>query len=195
MASGKHHFYYSLSVTALTIPLFFYDTSSWTQIVIGNVVGLLVTNDMDSAAITYNEQIISSLIAKFLILCGRSKGKAYKDVKIIHKIFAAITAPYGLVVVHRSFLSHFPIIGTATKTLYFYVIYYVLAKTFDIPIITLQILVPENLYSFGIWTLMDVLHYLMDGGYVIIFGKNRYTLGHTFYNLTRRLFPQGQKND
>lgn len=195
MASGKDHFKYSLGICAASVPACIIFPELASDIVLGNVLGLLVTNDMDNPSTTYNEHIIANICQYVLRIFGRKKTKAKKDVKVIYKATAAITAPYGVLIPHRSWLSHFPMFSTLTKYGYEYSIYFIITKSIDAIPLSFVELATTHEATILVMIIMDTLHYIMDGGMILFFGKQKYTLGKSFYNLTRKLFPQAERGE
>lgn len=195
MASGKTHFLSNVALSVATIPVGYVYPELIPQLVVGNLLGIFLTPDLDSPSGTYTEALISNFLAKCLTLLGRRKTKAYKDTKIINRIVVAINAPYGVLIPHRSWLSHAPVISIVTIGLYFYGLYYVVCRTLNIEIIPLESIYVNYFETLTLWAAHNVLHYFLDGGMILIFGKNVYTLTYPFYKLTTVLFPQGKGKD
>ena len=192
MASGRQQFFADLTICVVSIPLIYYEPTLFKEIVIGNLIGTLVTCDIDSEANTYNEALLSEVVRKFLILCGRRMAKVANDVKILYRLQNAFTAPYGVLCPHRSWLSHAPIASTITITGYLWLLYYLYCQIRNIEAIPLLTL--YQLYEVAFYTIAvhHFFHYVMDGGLILFFGKQVYTLTYPFYYLTTKLFPQGE---
>lgn len=189
MASGKQHFIANCAIACVTMPIAIVRPDLLSDLTYGNLFGILITPDTDNPGTTYPEQLIASLVQQVLILFGRRKSKAKKDVKILVRLNAAITAPYGVFILHRSFISHFPGISTLSLSFYCYCFLFIYWKINNQQTVGYIPLVLQYQTSFLLWTVHNTVHYLMDGGLILFFGE-RYTLGKPFYDLTRKLFPQ-----
>ncbi len=194
MASGKMHYIADVSLTIASIPIVFYYPEHLLQIVIGNVIGTLMTPDCDSENSTYNEILLANTVRTILIICGRKKAKATNDVKIIYRLQAALTAAYGVMIPHRSWLSHFPIVSTLTITYYLWLLYFVSGKVATFQTFDYMYLIQTYQIAMIVIAIHHAVHYVMDGGLILFMGKQVYTLSYPFYYLTTKLFPQG-KND
>lgn len=192
MAAGKQHFIADVGITLVSIPLAVYHPELIPEIVIGNVIGTLFSPDIDNESGTYNEILIANLVRSLLIIIGRRKSKATKDVKIIYRLQTALTAAYGVMIPHRSWLSHGPVIGSFTITYYLWLLYFVAGKVASFQTFDYFYLVETYKIASYIIIAHHILHLLMDGAMILFFGKQIYLLGYPFYYLTTKLFPQGE---
>jgi uncharacterized metal-binding protein len=151
---------------------------------VGNVLGMMLTPDMDDPGTTYPEYVVGWLFRQALWHCGvRNRGTLADAENVGKKLLAAVTAPYGVFIPHRSWLSHLPPIGTLTKVTYLYCLYYVISCVIGFEHITPRVLAstPQVWYTIFVWAVHDSVHLLDDGGMIQFNGKRQYLFGHTFY--------------
>lgn len=192
MASGKQHFVADMAINIATLPIVFLYPEYTVQYIAGTLIGTIFTPDIDNPSTTYSEMLIANVVTFTLQLLGRRKSQAKRDSKIVYRFNNALTASYGVLISHRSFLSHFPGIGTFTITLYLWALYYVYSKVVGEPYIPYDIMVMQNTIAMLLIVIHHTVHALMDGMMIIFFGKKAYVLGYPFYLLTTKLFPQGR---
>jgi uncharacterized metal-binding protein len=193
MASGKQHFIADMVICGVTLPLIYYYPQHMYEIIAANVLGTLFTPDIDDSSSTYSEFLVAKIVTKGLTIAGRRKSSANRDTKIIYRLQSALTAPYGVLISHRSWLSHAPLISTLTITFYLWLFYVVICKVFDYPSYEYLYFLQTYQIGFAIITLHHLIHTTMDGFMLIFFGRKVYLLGYPFYFLTTKLFPQGIK--
>lgn len=189
MASGKQHFIADLIILGVSLPYIPYYTN---EIVLGNLIGTLFTPDIDDEGGTYNEILLANTVRFILVALGRGKQNAVRDTKIIYRLQKMITAPYGVMIPHRSWLSHAPIISTITITFYIWLLYFVGGKLLDYQVLNYLDIAKEYYVAFILITVHHIVHTAMDGFMIIFWGKKVYLLGYPFYHLTTKLFPQGE---
>lgn len=191
MAAGKQHFIADLIITGVSVPLVIYYPELMVEVVVGNIVGTLFTPDIDNESGTYNEVLLANLARSLLIRLGRRKAKATHDVKFIYRLQTALTAAYGVMIPHRSWLSHGPVIGSFTITYYLWLLYFVAGKVASFQTFDYFYLVETYRIAAYIIIAHHIVHLLMDGAMILFFGKQVYLLTYPFYYLTTKLFPQG----
>lgn len=191
MASGKQHFVADMIINTATLSLIYYYPNNVYEIIAANVIGTLLTPDIDSESGTYNEILIANFVKRILVMLGRRRLAAQKDTAIIYRIQSAVTAPYGVLIPHRSWLSHAPIVGTITITFYLWLLYYVSGKIMSFPILDYITLVKNYQIGMVIIMLHHIIHTAMDGFMIIFMGRKMYLLGYPFYYMTTKFFPQG----
>jgi uncharacterized metal-binding protein len=115
----------------------------------GTLAGLLLTPDLD-----IDEGCISNDIVR------HSAGRR------VEQLWALFWRPYGLMLPHRSKLSHLPLLGTALRLVYIAILPALIwwfttfsARTGMLPHLSVPIWV---WWAFGGLVLADTLHYLMD---------------------------------
>lgn len=148
MASGKTHATASLItsvplgiVAGISLGSIFYGVGA----VVGSVLGIALTPDLDQEMTTYFEW------------------KLIRKTGPLGYLWMALWAPYALLVPHRSFWSHFPIVGTVLRLIYILVlptIFYVY-KGYNI-------IIPEMAWKVVLGLVIglaisDALHWIMDG--------------------------------
>ncbi len=195
MAKGVTHFNHAKYV-AIAV-----EASGWTLAItsgtpaftlaasVGNVLGMLLTPDMDDPGTTYPEYLFGWLLRNLLWHCGVHKRKTLKDAENVGKKFlAAVTAPYGVFIPHRSWLSHLPPVGTLTKLSYLYGIHYLFSCVIGFEYVQLKVLYtsPYVWYTFLVWVAHDTAHLIDDGGMILFNGKKRYLFGYYFYDNMRK---------
>lgn len=80
--------------------------------------------------------------------------------KIVGTLWKVLWWPYAVLIPHRSWFSHAPIISTSLRLLYWYGIYLAVCVLFKLPV-----WVPDRelgMYMFAGLALSDALHYLAD---------------------------------
>ena len=147
MASGKAHAKASLIAaiptglaTGLGLGSVFYGLGA----VAGSILGIALTPDLDQEMTTYFEW------------------KLIRKTGPLGFIWMAFWAPYSLLIPHRSFWSHFPIIGTVIRLLYITtpIIVFCLWKGY-IP--NLSQFIIEFLVGIILGlAISDILHWIMD---------------------------------
>jgi hypothetical protein len=202
MADGKTHFIHNCIVAAATTGAAFYYDLPVIPVVAANVVGLIVTPDIDMESKTHSEVIVATLLAR--ITTGFLATK--KRLKSVSRIYAAlimsITAPYAFLFPHRSWLTHLPPFSVAVQILYFYLVYYAFCKIFDISYISVRpywdnpelLLTQTNILVFAVLNVHHLIHLIGDGGMILLFGNKVYVFTKPFYNLSRHLFPQSKRD-
>lgn len=188
MAKGATHFKSAKVVAATTEvcgwALAAVDPTMPLAVSIGNVLGVMLSPDMDDPGTTYPEYLVGWFLRNLLWYCGVRKRGTLNDAENVGKKFlAAVTAPYGVFIPHRSWLSHLPPVGTLTKVAYLFCFYYVIACVVGFEYIAPRELAstPQAWYIIFVWVVHDSVHLLDDGGMILFNGKRRYVFGHTFY--------------
>lgn len=156
MASGKVHFAGNIiNGTILTVSTYIYSKEIVPLVIIGSILGTLITPDMDLEGTTFTEKLM-------------------RKIPIIGFIWQISWYPYALLAKHRG-LSHNIFLGTLGRILWLMIIitiYTILVFGFYTLLnqqITLQ---PMNWFSnieftqvfiiFIIWALQDCNHYGLD---------------------------------
>lgn len=166
MASGKNHFIADVAINIASLPFAFVDPLAY---VTGNLLGTILTPDMDLPGTSFPERMTSNFIK--YVTGIKSKG--------VHNVILALSAVYAVLIPHRSWLSHLPIIGTLTRIGFLVGIWWVLMRVVGWPT---SIAVNEtSILTFLIWDFHTVIHFVMDGGMIQFNGKLRYLLGKPFY--------------
>jgi len=194
MASGKQHFVADMIINGATLTLLYTHPEWRNEILIGNLIGTLLTPDIDNESGTYNEVLLANFVSFALTKFGRRKSAAKRDAKIIYRLQTALTSPYGVMIPHRSWLSHGPLIGTLTITFYLWLVYAVAGKVAGFVTLPYLALIQTYQVGFGVIMAHHIVHLLMDGCMILFFGKQIYLLTYPFYFLTTKLFPQGSKD-
>lgn len=193
MAKGATHFKSAKVVAATT------EVCGWALatadptiplcVSLGNALGMMLTPDMDDPGTTYPEYLVGWFLRNLLWYCGVRNRGTLKDAENVGKKFlAAVTAPYGVFIPHRSWLSHLPPVGTLTKVTYLYCLYYVAACVIGFEHVTVRELAstPQAWYTICVWVAHDTMHLVDDGGMIQFNGKRRYILGHKFYTRIKK---------
>lgn len=194
MAAGKDHFKCDMIINFVSIPIAISYPHLINELIIGNILGTLFTCDVDDSNGTYSEVLLANITRRILVYLGVRKKTADNSVKFIYRFQTALTAPYGIFVSHRSWLSHAPIVSTITITGYLWLLYYLYCQIRNVEAIPFLTLYQMYEVAFYVIAVHHFGHYLMDGGLILFMGKQVYTLTYPFYFLTTKLFPQG-KND
>lgn len=201
MADGKTHFIHNLFVAGATTTFGFMVGLPMQPFILSNLVGIVFTPDMDMESKTHSEVILARGITK-LFFGFSTKKKQYRIERFFASILMSITAPYAFLFTHRSWLTHLPPFSVIIQLLYFYTVYFCLCKVFDLTYISLvpYFYNPENLYTqfnyifFIVLNLHHLVHLIGDGGMIIFNGKKYFVLTKTFYNMSRKLFPQSRRD-
>ena len=178
MASGVTHFKSDIILAVATIPVGVLYPNLIPELIVGNIIGTLFTNDIDMERGTYNEIIL----AKFV------RGKFAKT--FVTNIQKTLTAPYAFFIPHRSWLSHAPLIATITITLYLWLLYFLGGKILDYNVKDYYHLVTEYPIGLAAICFHHAQHCALDGFMITFRGKRVYLFGYWFYKLTTKLFPQ-----
>lgn len=196
MADGKTHFKSNIVASVpITIvgTLFAWITNDsylLIPIITGNILGIILTPDIDQPGSTYTETLIREIIIKTLSSIGFRKSTVIPIGKFFQRLFMATTSFYSVVIPHRSWLSHFPGISVLTKTLYLWLFYVLFMELNDLSYVKLFDLF--NNYDLQIilvvWTIHDFIHTFYDGFMIHALGKNRYFLGKPFYQWSLKLW-------
>lgn len=114
----------------------------------GTLAGLILTPDLD-----IDEGCISHDIVR------RTAGRG------IGRLWALFWRPYGLMLPHRSRLSHMPVLGTAIRLAYISILPALLwffAGLFAVGLLNNPVFPAWGIWAIGGLVLADTLHYLMD---------------------------------
>ncbi len=191
MANGATHFKHAKYVSVAT------ESTGWVlalatgdpvialAVSVGNALGMMLTPDMDDPGTTYPEYLVGWLLRNILWYCGVRRSTTLKDAENVGKKFlAALTAPYGVFIPHRSWLSHLPPIGTLTKATYLYLSYYFSSCVIEFEYVGIDAVVtdPYVWCVILVWAVHDIIHLVDDGGMIQFNGKRRYIFGYKFYS-------------
>jgi len=80
--------------------------------------------------------------------------------RILGALWVALWIPYGLLVPHRSWVSHLPGVGTAIRMLYLLWWLPFLWLWLELPV---QVLTPVALFAWSAWSAQDTMHLHLDG--------------------------------
>lgn len=192
MANGKTHFIHNLVCAGAITGIGLYYNLPLELLTIGNIAGIIFTPDIDIESKTYTEAKLAHVISKGF---STKKAKQNKIGRLIASFIQMITAPYAFLIPHRSWLSHLPPFSVITQLLYFYLVYFVFCKVFDLDFVHYSQLMQsqtELIIISSVLFIHHLAHLLGDGALIIFGGKKRYLLGYWFYLLTTKLFPQGK---
>lgn len=140
-------------------------------VLVGIIFGLLMTPDIDVAGKTYTEYLIQHYMSKVYP----------RPIALICKyVYFILAYPFEYLLIHRSFFSHFPVIGTLIKFCYVIVLYGIVIR--DIPSFNVRLI-----FLFIPWMLLDIQHFIDDGGmYYDIQGNQKFFFGKNFYLKVRK---------
>lgn len=207
MASGKRHFQANIITSSVltigTLPLLSAPITICS--LIGCAIATLYTPDIDDPGKNYFENIVKEITAKILMTLGLNKHNAYEAGRFMQRSYMLLTMPYALFITHRSWVSHFPIIGTIGRFIYidlFPFIFLLLSGgdtkyTFLGSIINLDFnlfyltLIPleGSIFLLFAWAINDLTHTpILDGGMYRFSNKNHYLLGKRYYEWSRKVF-------
>jgi len=145
MPNGYVHNRFTIILGVLTIPasLLFVDPQTAMWYGAGVALGIIMTPDLDQAEIhsVTPQQMVGNALGEFA-----------------ENIYRVIWFPYGLFISHRSWVSHFPVVGTAIRLLYLYVLYWCACWTLRIEPIPLQVPIPLVV---GL-VIADTQHFILD---------------------------------
>lgn len=150
MPSGKVHYSYwkeaipVIGIISVVSAVTSKDLLLGSSVMLGYLFGRYIDPDLDQIGIT------------------EAEGRLIKDLKLFGVFIVAYWLPYGYIMKHRSFLSHFPVVSTFIRIIYMF-----------LPVIVLLALRPDLLsYSpilfpflsgiFGGLAISDLIHYMLD---------------------------------
>lgn len=198
MADGKTHFIHNVVVAGATTTFFLMSGSPIEPLLVANAIGLIVTPDIDMETKTHSEVVVANILARITTGFMATKKRLKKVERFYAALLMTLTAPYAFLFPHRSWLTHLPPISVIIQLLYFYTVYFCFCKIFDIEYVSLtpylenpQLLLTEtNVLIFTILNLHHLVHLIGDGGMILFRGKKYFLFSKSFYNLSRKLFPQ-----
>lgn len=144
MASGRTHQIASASafvVGGITCAYYVLPPPVSQSVLLGLLTGIFISPDLDIDASTAEERLL-------------------EKIPIIGPIFSAVWQgiwfPYAKLIPHRSPISHWPILGTAVRAAYLWLIARVILLHFGI-------LPPAvDFWFLGAWAIQDTLHWVLD---------------------------------
>ena len=194
MTKGTTHFAHAIATTIATTTAAYFLEIPLTPVILGNLVGTIITPDIDMTNRTFTEDLIARGISKTIVLKGTKK-RRNKVKRFFANIIMSLTAPYAFIFPHRSFLTHLPPISVIVQMLYFYGLYYAIGKIFEFNTININELFAfyqanQNFLNILFFTLciQHFIHLIGDGGLIVVFGKERYIFTKSFYRLSKKLF-------
>ena len=220
MANGSTHFKANLITSSgLLIGSFmFMDPGVSICSVSGSVLATFYTPDIDDPGKNYFENLLKELVGNFLHRAlGVNKVYAFEVGKFLQKVYMMLTMPYAMFVPHRSWLSHFPILGTLGRFFYLDMLLTIIllllgggtsitfwgsafAAGTSLFSGSGSVLTFDSFYLYALpircslsfitsWAVNDLSHTpILDGGMYIYARKKRYLFGKGFYELSRRIF-------
>jgi len=150
MSSGKTHGRATLLLVApvAIASVIIFPTDPLLSVIVGAVgcaTGLIIDPDLDIESITMSEW------------------RMIKKLSIFGMLWAALWYPYAVLIPHRSPLSHWPILGTAGRAAYIFLLAKFIAVIFGV---SLPIMAIINQPVFVVWffglAMADTAHFVMD---------------------------------
>jgi uncharacterized metal-binding protein len=221
MANGKTHHRSTLTLSGIILLLvaicfvtgFFTYIGVWIPVIHGIIYGIFFSCDLDIPSRNHSETFFGEIIGFSLSLMGVSSKVCAEWANKGAKIAEMIGHPFGIMVPHRSWASHAPILSTIIRFLYIElilclvshilmytvpfsllapIVYTTIYHGWDMSVLYFLLLDDQNwvywCITLCVMMLIDVQHYLFDGGLIHINGKKRYTLGKWYYGWAKRNF-------
>lgn len=191
MASGKSHFISSCLLTPVTIAVAYKYNIILEPVLLGSLLGIFITPDVDMSLSSYNETILYEIVYSTLYTLHIPKYIAKTLGKFAQGMLQITFSPLCFLLPHRSIFSHMSPLSVAIKALWLYALYFTFCKVFDISILGYEYFVYNKYYQiiFIIWSIHDAVHgYILDGAMMQIFGRKVYLLSWLWYKAMHRLF-------
>lgn len=145
MPNGDVHNTFTISLCVITAPIAFVvtDVNTAALYTAGVIAGIFITPDLDQSEIhsVKPQQMVGNLLGEW-----------------VEYIYRIIWYPYGLLIAHRDWRSHAPIIGTLIRVGYLYCIYWLVC--WNLRITPPEVNIPVPLIV-GL-CLADTQHFILD---------------------------------